>query len=148
MVVRCGTDLTHIHRIEEAVRRQGRRFLDRNLHATEYQACTNRDETLRLSSLAARFAAKEAAPRHWAPDLVPAGITLAGYREIIPSSGGAPEVRLHAAALRPLPCAPGPVGAISLTHDLDLAQAFCVMLCADDSPAWLRQRERKADSRL
>jgi holo-[acyl-carrier protein] synthase len=147
MVVRCGTDLTHIHRIEEAVRRQGRRFLDRIFTPTEYQACTNRDETLRLSSLAARFAAKEAVAKALGTGIGPGGITWLDI-EIIPSSGGAPEVRLHAAAKARFLALQGQSLAISLTHDLDLAQAFCVMLCADDSPAWPQTAERTADSRL
>ena len=55
-MVETGIDIVDIERIEAAVARHGQRFLERVYTAGEVEQCRGRSE-----SLAARFAAKEAA---------------------------------------------------------------------------------------
>ena len=57
-MLRVGTDLIEIERIEGAVQRWGERFLEKIFTAEELAAYGER-----ISSLAARFAAKEAASK-------------------------------------------------------------------------------------
>ncbi len=57
-MLRVGTDLIEIERIEGAVHRWGERFLEKIFTAEERDAYSER-----ISSLAARFAAKEAASK-------------------------------------------------------------------------------------
>jgi holo-[acyl-carrier protein] synthase len=59
VVTAIGIDLVDVARIEAAVQRWGDRFLDRVYTAAEQDYCLRRGE--RFRSLAARFAAKEAA---------------------------------------------------------------------------------------
>ncbi len=59
MEVRQGIDITSIRRIEEAVRRHGRRFLNRIFTPEEQAYCESK--RTQYEHYAARFAAKEAA---------------------------------------------------------------------------------------
>jgi holo-[acyl-carrier protein] synthase len=58
MILRTGVDLIEISRIKEAIERHGDRFLNRIYTELEQEECKGR-----ISSLAARFAAKEAAAK-------------------------------------------------------------------------------------
>jgi len=55
MILRTGVDLIETSRIAEAIERHGERFLDRVFVKNELKECNGR-----ITSLAARFAAKEA----------------------------------------------------------------------------------------
>ncbi|MDD2457596.1 MAG: holo-ACP synthase [Eubacteriales bacterium] len=127
MQISCGTDLIHIHRIEQAITRQGNRFLDRIFTLAERTHCTLPDGSLRHASLAARFAAKEAVAKACGTGIGPAGIQWTDI-EILSLSSGAPVATLHGAAKKRYDALGGLSLSISLTHDQDLAQAFCVLL--------------------
>jgi holo-[acyl-carrier protein] synthase len=58
MTLRTGVDLIEVHRVAEAIERHGERFLNRVFTELEQRDCNGR-----ISSLAARFAAKEAAAK-------------------------------------------------------------------------------------
>ncbi len=58
MNIRTGVDLIEINRIAEAIERHGERFLNRVYTDYERKECNGR-----ISSLAVRFAAKEAAAK-------------------------------------------------------------------------------------
>lgn len=58
MILRTGVDLIEVHRIAEAIERHGKRFLNRVFTELEQKECNGR-----ISSLAVRFAAKEAAAK-------------------------------------------------------------------------------------
>ncbi len=58
MILRTGVDLVEIRRVAEAIKRHGERFLNRVFTARELEDCNGR-----VNSLAARFAAKEAAAK-------------------------------------------------------------------------------------
>ena len=59
MEIRQGIDITSVRRMEEAVRRRGKRFLDRIFTAAEQAYCETK--RMKYEHYAARFAAKEAA---------------------------------------------------------------------------------------
>jgi holo-[acyl-carrier protein] synthase len=126
--IRCGTDLIEICRIEKAVCRLGRSFLDRIWTAAE------QDESLPdgrrceagWASLAARFAAKEAVVKAL-------GTGFSGgvrWTDVVISrpAGLAPDIKLCGAALSIYQQIGGRSIAVSLSHDAGLAQAFCVIL--------------------
>jgi holo-[acyl-carrier protein] synthase len=85
-----GIDIIEIARIEKAIARWGERFLKRVYTEKEIELCQNR-----AASLAARFAAKEAAMKALGIDT--RGV---GWQEVetIPSSSGQPMVYLHGKA--------------------------------------------------
>ena len=86
-----GVDIIEIERIESAIKRQGERFLNRIYTETELRTCRDR-----LSSLASRFAAKEAVMKV----LGTGGIGI-GWREIeiLTGDDGKPAVKLYGQAL-------------------------------------------------
>lgn len=127
MQIYCGTDLIHIHRIEQAITRQGRRFLERVFTAAEIAACTLPDGSLRQASLAARFAAKEAIAKAFGTGIGPLGISWTDI-EILSQPSGLPVPHLHGPAQARYAALGGRSLSVSLTHDQDLAQAFCVLL--------------------
>lgn len=57
-ILRTGVDLIEISRVADAIERHGERFLNRVFTESEQRECGGR-----VSSLAARFAAKEAAAK-------------------------------------------------------------------------------------
>ncbi len=86
-----GVDIVEIRRIESAANRGGERFLRRVYTETELKACHDR-----VSSLASRFAAKEAVMKV----LGTGGTSFAWSEiEILTSDDGRPSVKLHGRAL-------------------------------------------------
>lgn len=89
MQVKCGTDIIRIERVAQAVRRQGKPFLDRIWTADEQADClpANRRTkasdalqpagmtTVEAASLAARFAAKEAVAKALGTGIGPLGVS-------------------------------------------------------------------------
>ena len=86
-----GVDIVEIERVESAVNRGGERFLRRVYTETELRTCQDR-----LSSLASRFAAKEAVMK-----VLGKGGTGIAWREIeiLTGDDGRPSVRLYGQAL-------------------------------------------------
>ena len=86
-----GVDIVEIERVESAIKRWGERFLSRIYTETELKTCRDR-----LSSLASRFAAKEAVMKV----LGTGGIGI-GWREIeiLTGDDGKPSVKLYGQAL-------------------------------------------------
>lgn len=120
-IIGVGTDIVEIDRVKLAVERSGRRFLERVYTPAEIAYCEARRD--RISSYAARFAAKEAA-------LKAIGSGLAGCRwvdvEVSRSQGSPPGILLHGAAAA-LAAKRG-IGSlhISLSHSRKFAVAFVV----------------------
>lgn len=85
-----GVDIIEISRIARTIARWGERFLQRIYTEKELQVCRNR-----TSSLAARFAAKEAVMK-----ALGTGRIGVGWREIeiLRGDGGRPVVFLHGRA--------------------------------------------------
>ena len=82
-----GVDIVEIERVESAIKRGGERFLSRVYTETELRTCRDR-----LSSLASRFAAKEAVMKV----LGTGGIGIAWREiEILTGDDGRPSVKLY-----------------------------------------------------
>jgi len=87
-----GVDIVEICRMQRAVERHGERFLRRIFTAAEVAYCTRPDGGFRYSSLAARFAAKEAFYKAAFPSLQ----RFIGWQEceVTSREGGAPALQL------------------------------------------------------
>jgi holo-[acyl-carrier protein] synthase len=90
-VTSVGVDIVEIERVESAISRGRERFLRRIYTETELRTCQDRP-----SSLASRFAAKEAVMKV----LGAGGISIAWREiEILTGDDGRPSVRLYGQAL-------------------------------------------------
>ncbi len=113
-----GTDIIEISRIAEACGRSGERFLKRVYTDAELAACAGR-----FPSLAARFAAKEAAMK-----ALGRGIWDIPWRdiEVLSDDSGQPCLRLHGRAL----ARARQIGladlAVSLSHTREYAVAVVI----------------------
>jgi holo-[acyl-carrier protein] synthase len=90
-VTSIGVDIVEIERVESAIKRGGERFLRRIYTETELRTCQDR-----LSSLASRFAAKEAVMK-----VLGIGGKGIAWREIeiLTGDDGRPSVKLYGQAL-------------------------------------------------
>ncbi len=128
--LRCGTDLIRISRIARAFERQGERFGSRIYTASELSDCGWPDKT-RIDSLAVRFAAKEAVSKALGSGIGPYGVRWTDI-QIVRVKGDAPQIELHGAAARRYRAIKGQSISISMSHDGDIALAFCVLDCAPE----------------
>jgi holo-[acyl-carrier protein] synthase len=113
-----GVDIVDIKRIESAVNRGGERFLRRVYTETELKACHDK-----LSSLASRFAAKEAVMKV----LGTGGIGIAWSEiEILTGEDGRPSVKLHGRALNKATALNLREVSISLSDSKDYAVAVAI----------------------
>jgi holo-[acyl-carrier protein] synthase len=115
-----GVDSVEIARIAEARARHGDRFLVRVFTHQERLSCQDR-----IESLAARFAAKEAAAKALGTGVWRHGIGWTDL-EIVRQPTGAPLLRLHGAAARRAEQLGWHTWSVSLTHDRTRAIAFVV----------------------
>ena len=123
MIVGTGIDLVEIARIQESVERYGSRFLDRVFTAAEQAYCMARRTA--AQSLAARFAAKEAAAKALGTG-ISRGVTWREI-EVVRAAGSAPSLRFHGRAAE-IAARLGVVrSAVSLTHSAALAVASVVL---------------------
>lgn len=131
MSITCGTDLIRVSRIDRAVERLGTRFLKRVFHESELTAC-GWPERLRMPSLAARFAAKEAVSKAlgtgiWRQGVQWTDIRIGQRKEDASQQTGQPIVYLSGKALKRYQEMNGTSISISMSHDGDLALAFCII---------------------
>lgn len=123
MILRTGVDLIEIERVRRAIERHGERFLEKVYTAEERAHCGGRVE-----SLAARFAAKEAAAKALQTGVWRQGIGWADLEVVRDAVSGAPGLCLHNAAAR-LAAAYGLHDwSVSLSHDRTHAIAFVVAI--------------------
>jgi len=112
MIVGMGIDMEEVHRVQGAIERQGRRFLERIYTAKEQAYCERFKD--KYERYAGRFAAKEAAMKAlgtgWSR-----GVRWVDI-EVVRSQGGRPTIELRGEAAR----IAGGLGvrhiAISITH--------------------------------
>jgi holo-[acyl-carrier protein] synthase len=116
----CGVDFILVVRIEETLERFGMRFLNRVFTEGEQRYSAGR-----AASLAARWAAKEAAAK-----ALGVGIGDVMFREIevVNDHRGAPRLALHGAAAELAAVRGLHEWAISLTHDDGRAVAMVVAM--------------------
>jgi len=120
MILRTGIDLIEIARIHAAIERHGERFLRRVFTPAELADCSGRSE-----SLAARFAAKEAASK-----ALGTGIGVVAWREIeiLGDDLHAPLLRLYGAAAQKAQELGLTTWSVSLSHSQSQAAAVVVMV--------------------
>jgi len=118
MKLSTGVDLIDIVRIREAIDRHGERFITRIFTEAEQSECKGR-----FSSLAARFAAKEAAAK-----ALGCGIGDVGWLEIEvrSDSNNAPHLYLHGEGERLAKKLGLTEWSVSLSHTENQAIAFVV----------------------
>lgn len=115
-----GVDLVEISRVEHAVMRYAHRFLARVYTPRELEQCHGRVE-----SLAARFAAKEAAAKALGTGIWRHGIRWTDI-EVVRNDAGAPRLHLHGEALHRAQSLRWTQTTVSLSHNRDNAIAFVV----------------------
>jgi len=123
MILRTGVDLIEIERVRQAVARHGERFLAKVYTAEERAHCGGRVE-----SLAARFAAKEAAAKALQTGVWRQGIGWTDLEVVSDEVSRAPSLRLHNAAARLAASHGLHDWSISLSHDRTHAIAFVVAM--------------------
>ncbi len=123
MVVGLGTDLIEIARIAGSVERFGERFLQRVYTPAEIAYCMRKKAS--AESLAARFAAKEAAAKALGTG-ISRGVSWLEL-EVVRAAGAAPQLRLTGNAAE-LAARLGVTGSVlSLTHSRDVAFAVVIL---------------------
>lgn len=120
MILRNGVDLIEVERIAEAIERHGDRFLARIFTEAEKMECGGR-----IHSLAARFAAKEAAAK-----ALGCGIGDVGWLEIEVRSDEkkAPYLVFHGGGERLVKQSGLTTWSVSLSHTASQAIAFVVAM--------------------
>jgi holo-[acyl-carrier protein] synthase len=139
--VRTGVDLIRIERIRGAVERRGRAFVEKIWTPEEIRYCTRSDGTWNWSSLAARFAAKEAVAKALGSGLwgrhglrfceievyrtsAPAEETAAQGRM---QYSGPPKLRFRGKTKEYCHRLGLIAADVSLTHEGEYAMAFCIL---------------------
>ena len=122
-ILGVGLDATEISRVRDVYERHGERFLRRVFTDQEVAYCLrHRDPS---SSLAARFAAKEAAMKALGTG-VSRGVV---WRDVeVVRRGGPPQLRFHGVALGFFQAMGARSSLITLTHSRDLAIAHVMLL--------------------
>jgi len=123
MIVGSGIDLVEIARIQQSVARFGPRFLDRVFTAPEQAYCLRKRNA--AESLAARFAAKEAAAKALGTG-ISRGVNWLEI-EVIREPGGRPSIRFHGRAAEIAGKMEVVHVALSLTHTASLAMANVIL---------------------
>ena len=123
MTASIGVDLIEVARVGAAVERYGARFLERVFTSEEQRYCAGRP-----GSLAARFAAKEAAAK-----ALGTGIGAVRWREVevVRDAAGRPALALHGAAESLARERGLGTPLLSLSHTREHAIAFVVWDGAD-----------------
>ena len=134
MIVGLGSDLVDIRRIERTLNRFGERFIARIFTEEERQKAERRTESVRASTYAKRFAAKEACSKALGT----------GFRRgvfwsdigVINLPGGQPSLRLTGgAAARLAELVPAGMTAriaLTITDEYPLAQAMVILSAEPD----------------
>ncbi|MFN2215973.1 MAG: holo-ACP synthase [Anaerolineales bacterium] len=119
-ILSTGIDMIEIKRFEETVNRQGIKFLNRIFTEKELADCAGR-----MESLAARFAAKEAASK-----ALGCGIGKISWQdlEITKSGDNQPGIILHREAFILADSLNLSTWSISISHTRELAIAFVVAM--------------------
>jgi holo-[acyl-carrier protein] synthase len=122
-VIRTGVDLIEIDRVQAAVQRFGDRFLQRVFTSAELDICDGKP-----SSLAARFAAKEAVAKALGTGIWRCGICWTDIEILRNMTSGEPTLMLHRAAASRAHEMGVREWSISLTHTRQSAIALAVAL--------------------
>jgi len=124
MTIAIGTDIVEIARIAEAVSRQGGKFVQRVLTASEFTDYQARGEA--AAFLAKRFAGKEAIAKALGTG-IGRGVSFQ-HIVITNNTQGAPEVNLSGGAADVLKARGGTRILLSLSDERDYALAYAAMI--------------------
>ena len=123
MILGSGIDLVEIGRIQQSLERYGQRFLNRVYTSAEQAYCLRKRKA--AESLAARFAAKEAAAKALGTG-ISRGVNWLEI-EVTREPGGRPTLRFHGRAAE-IAARLGVVhAALSITHTSDLSMANVIL---------------------
>lgn len=123
MIIGSGIDVVEIERIQNSMNRFGARFLDRVYTAGEQQYCLRKRNS--AESLAARFAAKEAAAKALGTG-ISHGVSWLEI-EVVREAGGRPSLRFDGRAADWARRLGVTRAALSLTHSAGLAIASVIV---------------------
>jgi len=123
MIVGTGIDLMEIERIQHSLDRYGSRFLDRIYTAGEQAYCLRKHNA--AESLAARFAAKEAAAKALGTG-ISHGVSWLEI-EVMREPGGRPSLRFHGRAAAQATRLGATRTALSITHSREFAMASVLL---------------------
>ncbi len=129
MIVGLGTDLTDIRRIEKAFDRFGNAFAKRIFTEGEQAYCNAKPARKRMSSYAARFAAKEACSKALGSGI--RGISWTEM-EIVSRPDGKPELILTGNALKRLRDLAGEKGSIHVSLSDEMPYAMATVILSTD----------------
>jgi len=123
MIVGTGIDVVEIERIQQAIDRYGQRFLNRVFSPDEQAYCLRKRNA--AESLAARFAAKEAAAKALGTG-ISRGVSWLEI-EVVRELSGRPTLRFHGRAAKVARRLDAVRTSLSLTHTGRLAVACAVL---------------------
>jgi holo-[acyl-carrier protein] synthase len=123
MIIGSGIDLVEIARIRQSIERYGPRFLNRVFTTSEQAYCMRKRNA--AESLAARFAAKEAAAKALGTG-ISRGVNWLEI-EVVREPGGRPSIRFHGRAAEFATRLGVVHAALSLTHTSNLSMASVVL---------------------
>jgi holo-[acyl-carrier protein] synthase len=123
MIVGSGIDLVEIARIQQSFERYGQRFLDRIFTSGEQAYCMRKRNA--AESLAARFAAKEAAAKALGTG-ISRGVNWLEI-EVVRAPSGRPNIRFHGRAAEIAAQLGVARAALSLTHTASLSMANVIL---------------------
>ena len=129
MIIGLGTDLTDIRRIEKAFDRFGNAFAKRIFTEGEQAYCNAKPARKRMSSYAARFAAKEACSKALGSGI--RGISWTEM-EIVSRPNGKPELILTGNALKRLRDLAGEKGSIHVSLSDEMPYAMATVILSTD----------------
>lgn len=124
--MKCGIDIVDRIRVEKLVGRHERDKLIKIWTADELSESTDSKGRLKIDSLAARFACKEAVAKAIGTGFGKSGVS-AGEIEILKNSLGEPFVILHGQTKAYFEQCGFHSIAVSLTHTDDVAAAVCII---------------------
>lgn len=137
-MIRLGTDIVYIPRIQATIDRFGDRFLQRVYTQAEQQDCgygKNSPSRPSINQLAGRWAAKEAVAKALGTGWC--GVSYTDI-EIRRQPSGAPAVHLHHQATVVVAVWGEGQWQLSLSHDGNYAIATALLICSTEKPSSLR----------
>lgn len=123
MIVGTGIDLTEIGRIQHSLDRYGQRFLDHIFTAAEQAYCLRKKKA--AESLAARFAAKEAAAKALGTG-ISHGVNWLEI-EVVREPSGRPTLQFHGRASKIAAHLGAVRASLSITHSNETAMASVIL---------------------
>lgn len=132
MRIRCGVDMVEVSRMASHTSDVTDSFLARVFTKNELEYCFKlTSEKRRAESLAARFAAKEAASKALGTGVCTRGIDFKDF-EVVIGDNGAPSLVITGCAGEVATSIGVTSVAISLTHEREYAMAMCTLLTNEE----------------